>query len=324
MPKENTRDAGSQTEKPATTSPGMASPLADSGLFREPNYDFLKAPPSANSSMRSRKNSRTTQPEIQTRTVLAPRADNQLVLGPDATGFSDDHSKPTAVSMPPPRSMTSHSASHMDPSGTPLVSPPANEWSDSVFAVPSLPAPSMTRADMATPVSRQTSRVSMHARDDASLGGPTGSTSEYYSSSRSGPSQGSIRQSRDSVRQRADVVVPATPASRPTTQHRMASMSSARSSEYGLPPPPTESRQQAFTGPSGSTDPAVVQDLTKTMIGQFLWKDTRKAFGSGLSGNMHERFFWINPYTKTLYWSAVDPGGVHAAESSAKSGKLTV
>jgi hypothetical protein len=321
MPRETTRDAGSQTEKLATTSANAISPLMDSGLFRESNYEFLKAPPSANSSMRSRKNSRSVQQETQSRTALGPRMDNQIALDSEATGLDSDRSEATIKTMPPPKSTIALSSTHMDPSGAPLVSPSTNEWSDSVFAVPALPAPSMARGDMSTPVSRQTSRASMH-RDDASLGGPTGSTSKYYSSARSGPSQGSIRQSRDNVKQRADVVVPATPASRSTTQQRMASMSSARSSEYGLPPPPTESRQQGFSA-SGSTDPAVVQDLTKTMIGQFLWKDTRKAFGSGLSGNMHERFFWINPYTKTLYWSAVDPGGVHAAESSAKSGKST-
>lgn len=293
--------------------------------------------------MRSRKNSRTNQQENHTRSVLAPRSDNQVALTSSqiqdstetavGTSLDIDHSKLPALSMLPPQgmshlisepnkqSMASHPTSHMDPSGTPLISPSVKEWSDSVFAVPSIPAPTMNRGDLATPISRQTSSASMQMREVSSLGGPTGSTSKYYSSSRPGPSQGSIRQSRDSVRRRADVIVHASPTTRPVNQQRMASFSSERSSEYGLPPPPAEPSQQGFAGPSGSTDPAVVQDLTKTMIGQFLWKDTRKAFGSGLSGNMHERFFWINPYTKTLYWSAVDPGGVHAAESSAKSGK---
>ena len=56
------------------------------------------------------------------------------------------------------------------------------------------------------------------------------------------------------------------------------------------------------------------------MIGEYLYKYTRRAVGKGQSSNRHKRFFWVHPYTKTLYWSTEDPGSSRASESSAKSG----
>ena len=281
---------------------------------------------------RSRKNSGVS------RQALVPRSDNAVVAAPypeegttsllaneQVSDHSESHTMPVVQPQTPisarahKRSLYSQPSTPMNPSGAPLDVPSSTkEWSQSVFAIPALPTVSRTKESELS-ISRQTSHASMRSRDVADLGGPTGSSSKYYSASRAGPNYGSIRQSRESVRSRADIVVSASPALRSANGLRMAG--SERSSEYGLLPPPTESRQQGFLSATASTDPTVVQDLTKTMIGQFLWKDTRKAFSSGLSGNAHERFFWINPYTKTLYWSATDPGGITAAESSAKSGK---
>jgi hypothetical protein len=71
----------------------------------------------------------------------------------------------------------------------------------------------------------------------------------------------------------------------------------------------------------GSTDPAVIHAITQTMIGEYLFKYTRRAIGKGQSGNRHPRYFWIHPYTKTLYWGEEDPGSSVASESKAKSGE---
>lgn len=331
MSAQSSRSAEIQPQSIADDSSSSHSPLTDSGFTKEPIYDFLKAPPTVEVGKRSRKNSGTA------RQALAPRTDNSSVPAPrseDGTTPSlalkqeFGHSEMPVIHPQTPisarankRSLNSQPSTPMNPSAPPLALPSSTkEWSQSVFAVPALPSASRTKEGELS-ISRQTSHASMRCRDNADLGGPTGSSSKYYSAARARPDYGSIRQSRDSVRSRADVVVPASPAFHSTNQLRMTSVNSERSSEYGLPPPPTESRPEGFMGASASTDPAVVQDLTKTMIGQFLWKDTRKAFGSGLSGNAHERFFWINPYTKTLYWSATDPGGISAAESSAKSGE---
>lgn len=69
-------------------------------------------------------------------------------------------------------------------------------------------------------------------------------------------------------------------------------------------------------------DPRMIQAITQTMIGEFLWKYTRRAGRSGHSNNRHKRFFWIHPYTRTLYWSVQDPAGGNGTtrtESQAKS-----
>jgi len=55
------------------------------------------------------------------------------------------------------------------------------------------------------------------------------------------------------------------------------------------------------------------------MIGEFLYKYTRKAIGKGHGQTRHKRFFWVHPYTKTLYWSDADPSSANVSESSAKS-----
>ena len=74
-------------------------------------------------------------------------------------------------------------------------------------------------------------------------------------------------------------------------------------------------------GPMGGTDPAIIHAITQTMIGEFLYKYTRKST-LGMGGDRrHKRFFWVHPYTRTLYWSDADPGSSNVSESSAKSGR---
>jgi hypothetical protein len=55
------------------------------------------------------------------------------------------------------------------------------------------------------------------------------------------------------------------------------------------------------------------------MIGEFLWKYTRKAGRSEMSETRHRRYFWLHPYTKTLYWSDQDPQTAGRNELKAKS-----
>ena len=70
----------------------------------------------------------------------------------------------------------------------------------------------------------------------------------------------------------------------------------------------------------GATDPTVIHAITQTMIGEFLYKYTRRTIGKGHGERRHKRFFWVHPYTRTLYWSSADPGSSNVSESSAKSG----
>ncbi|KAI0487781.1 hypothetical protein F4859DRAFT_269561 [Xylaria cf. heliscus] len=67
------------------------------------------------------------------------------------------------------------------------------------------------------------------------------------------------------------------------------------------------------------TDPRMIQAVTQTMIGEYLWKYTRKAGRGEMSENRHRRFFWVHPYTRTLYWSDSDPAAGGRGEMKAKS-----
>ena len=68
-----------------------------------------------------------------------------------------------------------------------------------------------------------------------------------------------------------------------------------------------------------NTDPRMIQAITQTMIGEYLWKYTRKPGRGEMSGNRHRRYFWVHPYTRTLYWSDRDPSAAGRAELKAKS-----
>lgn len=70
-------------------------------------------------------------------------------------------------------------------------------------------------------------------------------------------------------------------------------------SRFGMP----ESRPSA----ESPTDPSTIESITRTMIGMSMYKYTRRAGRQGLSENRHKRYFWIHPYTKTLYWSVYNP-----------------
>ncbi|MCJ1280998.1 hypothetical protein MMC26_000316 [Xylographa opegraphella] len=72
-------------------------------------------------------------------------------------------------------------------------------------------------------------------------------------------------------------------------------------------------------GMDSGADPRMIQAITQTMIGEYLWKYTRKAGREDMSTNRHRRFFWIHPYTRTLYWSDRDPSTAGRAQLKAKS-----
>lgn len=67
------------------------------------------------------------------------------------------------------------------------------------------------------------------------------------------------------------------------------------------------------------TDPRMIQAITQTMIGEYLWKYTRKTGRGEMSENRHRRYFWVHPYTRTLYWSDRDPASAGRSELKAKS-----
>jgi hypothetical protein len=119
-------------------------------------------------------------------------------------------------------------------------------------------------------------------------------------------------------------------SSRRSTSSRRPSFSSSVSSEHHAvrtlerpigSPARTNTGLGSSNGNDAGTDPNIIHAITQTMIGEFLFKYTRKAIGKGHAERRHQRFFWIHPYTKTIYWSSVDPGASTVHESSAKSGE---
>lgn len=68
-----------------------------------------------------------------------------------------------------------------------------------------------------------------------------------------------------------------------------------------------------------ATDPRMIQAITQTMIGEYLWKYTRKTGRNETSTTRHRRFFWVHPYTRTLYWSEHDPSTAGKSMMKAKS-----
>lgn len=68
-----------------------------------------------------------------------------------------------------------------------------------------------------------------------------------------------------------------------------------------------------------NTDPRMIQAITQTMIGEYLWKYTRKTGRGEMSEKRHRRYFWVHPYTRTLYWSDRDPTNAGRSELRAKS-----
>lgn len=72
-----------------------------------------------------------------------------------------------------------------------------------------------------------------------------------------------------------------------------------------------------------ATDAKVIQAITQTMIGDYMYKYTRKSMGrGGHSDKRHRRYFWVHPYTKMLYWTITDPGGAQMAEGVSKSAAI--
>ncbi|KAL0093584.1 meiotic cell cortex C-terminal pleckstrin homology-domain-containing protein [Phycomyces blakesleeanus] len=85
----------------------------------------------------------------------------------------------------------------------------------------------------------------------------------------------------------------------------------------------SKNRSQKHTPHIGSEEQEAVSTqsiptVARTMIGDWMLKYTRKRVGQGISEKKHRRFFWIHPYSMTLYWSTQEPG-TRGGPSDAKS-----
>lgn len=77
--------------------------------------------------------------------------------------------------------------------------------------------------------------------------------------------------------------------------------------------------RRVSTNTQHSIDPQIIRCITQTMIGEYLWKYTRKHARKELSHNRHLRFFWVHPYSRSLYWCKRNPSTSYGQESYAKS-----
>ncbi|KAI8371744.1 uncharacterized protein BYT42DRAFT_548560 [Radiomyces spectabilis] len=111
-----------------------------------------------------------------------------------------------------------------------------------------------------------------------------------------------------------DIIYPSKPpdapqppyqASTTTATDRCSSVTSARSTISRVPE-------------TNASYSKAISTVTETMIGGWLWKYTRKPIGQNFSDYRHQRYFWIHPYTRVLYWSTRAPGTTHD-EAKAKS-----
>lgn len=106
-----------------------------------------------------------------------------------------------------------------------------------------------------------------------------------------------------------------------TVQSRQSSMSSFTSeveNRFGMRASGMGMGMDA-AGFGPNTDPRMIQAITQTMIGEYLWKYTRKTGRANFSDNRHRRYFWVHPYTRTLYWGSRDPSAAGKSELKAKS-----
>ena len=131
--------------------------------------------------------------------------------------------------------------------------------------------------------------------------------------------------SAHSVRERSNTSSVVSPRSSVSSERDLAMFEQPRAPRSEPPTTPNKSADitpRAHHLPNGqATDPTVIHSITQTMIGEFLYKYTRRTIGKGHGERRHRRFFWVHPYTKTLYWSSADPGSSNVTESMAKSGK---
>lgn len=63
-------------------------------------------------------------------------------------------------------------------------------------------------------------------------------------------------------------------------------------------------------------EPSIIPALTQTVIGEYLYK-YYQVLGVG-GESRHERYFWVHPYTMTLYWSPTNPAMESPTNHTAK------
>jgi len=234
-----------------------------------------------------------------------------------------DRTRPPTMSLPPPPSMPPPSTIPIKKASVPPArptSPPPPELvqrattptfgrqSSLMVPLPRAPRQSFGNQPTSAPLRHPASVASFRS---TSNGGTRGVT-------RSGPPPSTFIDPTEDKRHMSQTSLISGYSGPPSRRPSVASsLSSGKVAGTNAPQTPSN----AITS---STDPAVIHSITQTMIGEFLYKYTRRVVGKGHGEKRHKRFFWVHPYTKTLYWSSADPGASNVGESNAKSGSCVV
>jgi nuclear migration protein NUM1 len=96
----------------------------------------------------------------------------------------------------------------------------------------------------------------------------------------------------------------------------------SRSSTMSTGGPGANISQATIASNASLSDRSMIPYITQVVIGEYLFKYTRNLTLSGISGNRHERYFWIHPYTLTLYWSKDNPALDVRHNNKAKSAAI--
>lgn len=345
-PKPELKEISIQTDEwlPTPAAPQVVPPSPGFALIRpgsvsQQQFQFISPPPTAalgsdmfppespvHISLRD-----STLGSVRARTFSADRRQS-LMTSPnlDATrsrpmSTQVDRSKPPVMTVPPPPRQPPPQNSMPPPSFI-----PDRQGRDMPPNRPSSPPP----ADL---IQRATTPLSSRPRRNSDVRQPGASMPPLLSNMRQPASNGSFRSAANMAgtymsvspvvaknRSRTSVVYDRSPRSSISSDHGVPFSSKPDASTAGIPPRTpgrTEVADTTVQGPAGgSTDPSIIHAITQTMIGEFLYKYTRKTIGKGHGDKRHKRFFWVHPYTKTLYWSSADPGSSNVSESLAKSG----
>ncbi|PWN30029.1 hypothetical protein BDZ90DRAFT_229065 [Jaminaea rosea] len=240
-----------------------------------------------------------------------------------------DRSKPPVLAAPPPP--TSPPPAHLSrksAASMTAISPPATTWDSTIAQPPSRPT-SPVPPKLAARASRGSTFEDNRAGSRASAHPPSAYVAPR--SSRARPSDqdsvgtGSIM-SRLSQRHPYRSASRASAASDVTSRSALSADENEDDDEVGdltITGQGPASRGARFD--DQTTDPKIIQAITQTMIGEYLWKYTSRRTTMGRrssnahSDKRHRRYFWVHPYTKTLYWTITDPGGARMAEGVSKS-----
>ncbi|TFY60678.1 hypothetical protein EVJ58_g4992 [Rhodofomes roseus] len=312
---------------PTTTSMPIVAAPSPNTTIRDSNATFIARPRTSHSdrrqSIESTLSSVMDDISNRARTPSAIPAAIDKSRPPMMTLPPPPRAPPPPNSMPPPSFIPDKRLSQEAPPPRPISPPPpeliqrATTPLGSVLSVPGGRPFGLRQHGSSMPPSQNglrelpstsSFRSAANAASRAPLSSPTPSTMSFGIKERRERSTTSLNSGGHSLgSQRSSI----------SSDHH-AFPQSQRQSEGGMVGD-RPADMSARTAAGGSTDPTVIHAITQTMIGEFLYKYTRRTIGKGPGTSRHKRFVWIHPYTRTLYWSSADPGSSNVVESSAKS-----